>query len=145
METLEQRIHALAKDLQLLHVATVDADGRPRVRPVVGKANEKLELRFSTHLDSTKVRHLQHNPEVHITLADNDIRSRRWLQIEGRASISTSETERRAFWFDGMQAYISGIDDPRYCVVIVQPSRIELCSLDKPQAEVWLAGKANSA
>jgi len=140
MENLEQRIYALARDLQLLHVATVGEDGRPRVRPVVGKANEKLELRFSTHLDSAKIRHLQHNPNVHVTLAANDIRSRLWLQIEGRASISTSEAERRAFWFEGLQTYISGIDDPRYCVVIIQPSRIELHSLDQRLAEVWPSG-----
>lgn len=140
MENLEQRIHALARDLQLLHVATVGEDGRPRVRPVVGKANEKLELRFSTHLDSAKIRQLRHNPNVHVTLAANDIRSRRWLQIEGRASISTSEAERRAFWFEGLQAYISGIDDPRYCVVIVEPSRIELHSLDQRSPEIWPSG-----
>jgi general stress protein 26 len=137
MSDLKQRIHALAKELQLIHVATADAAGTPHVRPVVGKADDDLAIRFSTHLDSNKIHQIRNNPNVHLTMGAADVRSQSWLQIEGVASISTAEKERRAFWFDGLRAYISGIDDPRYCVVIIEPRKIELHSMQNSAPEVW--------
>ena len=137
MNDIEQRIYRLAGHLQLLSFATITEDGKPRVRYVVGKADENLTVRFSTHLDSNKIRQIRENPSVHITLGGTDIRSHEWLQIEGNAEISTSAEERRAFWFDGLKAYIDGIDDPRYCVVIIKPIRIELVSMNNPVPDVW--------
>ena len=136
METLKQRIHALASPLQLIHVATLDGD-RPKVRPVVGKADEDLLIRFSTHLDSDKVGQMRANPQVHITLGAKDPMSQTWLQIDGLAEVSTERAEREAFWFDQLRAYVSGVDDPRYSVVIIRPSRIELHQAGRPQPEIW--------
>jgi general stress protein 26 len=137
MNDLEQRIHQLADPLQLLSFATVNEEGKPRVRYVVGKADKDLAIRFSTHLDSNKVGQMGANPAVHVTLGATDFSAPQWLQIDGTAEVSTTEAERRAFWFDGLRAHFSGIDDPRYCVVIIRPSRIELVSTNKPLPEVW--------
>lgn len=137
MDDLQPRILSLGKDLQLMNVATVGEDGKPYVRPVVGKMDECLNLRFSTQLDSNKVRHLRHNPNVHVTLGAADVCARTWLQVAGAAVVSTAEDERRAFWFDGLSAYVSGIDDPRYCIVIVKPVEIALCSMDNPLPQLW--------
>ena len=138
MNDLKQKIYALARELQLIHVATADTAGTPHVRPVVGKADDDLAIRFSTHLDSNKIQQIQNNPNVHLTMGAADVRSRIWLQIEGVATISTAEAERRSFWFDGLRAYISGVDDPLYCVVIVQPRKVELRSMEKSSPEVWV-------
>jgi general stress protein 26 len=108
------------------------------VRYVVGKADPTLALRFSTHLDSAKVRQLKNNPNVSVTMGATIPRSETWLQIEGTATISTTEADRRAFWFDELKAHFTGIDDPRYCIVIVDPTKIELGSMASAMPEVWL-------
>jgi general stress protein 26 len=131
MTDLHRRIFEFAKSLQLINFATVTENGRPRVRYVVGRADEALVVRFSTHLDSDKVRHLRENPHVCLTLGAADVAAPQWLQIDGRAEVSTAERERRGFWFEGLRRHFTGLDDPRYCVVVVTPSRIAL------GPEVW--------
>lgn len=137
MENLKQRIIDLAKDLQLLSLATLTEDGRPRVRYVVGKADPSLTFRFSTHLDSAKVRQLTNQPAVSVTTGATGVRAQSWLELEGSARVSTSDAERRAFWFSGLGAYFSGVDDPNYCIVIIEPSRIALRSMSQALPDVW--------
>ena len=67
MEDLKLRIFDLAKELQLMSVATATEDGRPRVRYVVGNADPVLTLRFSTHLGSAKVQQMRNRPSVSVT------------------------------------------------------------------------------
>lgn len=131
MQSLKDRIFELAKTPQLMNVATVSESGEPRVRYVVGLVDQELTLRFSTHLDSAKVRQLRSNPRVSVTMGATHVRSSTWLQIEGRAEVTTDEAERRGFWFDGLKGHFTGLDDPRYCIVRITPTCIELGS------EVW--------
>ena len=137
MENIEQRIFDLAKDLQLMSLATVTENGRPRVRYVVGKADPTLTLRFSTHLDSAKVRQMKNQPNVSVTTGGTGLRTQSWLEIEGSALVSTTAADRHAFWFGGLEAYFAGVDDPNYCIVIIQPSRIALWSMAATAPEVW--------
>lgn len=136
MTDLEKRIFDIAKDLQLLNFATASDGGKPSVRYVVGRADATLTLRFSTHLDSNKVSQLRNNPNVCLTLGANSVRSQSWLRVDGTAEVSTEDDERRTFWFDGLERYFAGVDDPRYCIVIVKPATIELGSMSAPP-EVW--------
>ena len=137
MKNLEQKIVSLTKDLQLLSLATVMEDGRPRVRYVVGKADSSLTFRFSTHLDSAKVGQMRKQPVVSITAGATGPRAQTWLELDGNAQISTENVERRAFWFDGLGAYFSGPDDPNYCIVIINPSRIALWTMMERSPEIW--------
>ena len=142
MSNLKQRIFELAKEPQLLSLATITEDGKPWVRYMVGQADEELSVRFCTALCSDKIRHMRQNPNVHVTLGANDVMTtKEWIQVEGTAEISTAKAERDAFWNDGLKAYFTGPDDPNYCVVIVKPSRIELASMASMAAEIWELGK----
>jgi general stress protein 26 len=134
MSSLKQRIFEFARVPQLMSVATVTAQGAPRVRYVVGRADEGLTFRFSTHLDSAKVAQLQADPRVAVTMGATDVRATAWLELEGRAEVSTAESERHGFWFPGLAAHFSGLDDPRYCVVCIRPTAITL------GAERWTSG-----
>jgi general stress protein 26 len=136
MSDLRHRIFRFARDLQLINLATLADDGRPLVRYVVGRADEDLVVRFSTHLDSDKVRQLRADGRVCLTLGATDVRSPLWLQLDGTASIDTSETARHAFWFDGLRRHFTGVDDPRYCIVTVTPDRIAL------GPEIWEASRS---
>ena len=141
MSDLKQRIFELAKELQLINLATITEDGKPWVRYVVGLADQELSIRICTSLCSDKIRHMRQNPNVHVSLGAKDlITARNWLQIEGVAEISTAKAERDAFWFDGLKAHFKGPDDPNYCVVIVKPSKIELASMASLDAEIWQPG-----
>ena len=136
-DNLEHRIFNIAGKLQLLSVATVTDDGRPRVRYVVGKADPTLSLRFSTRLDSAKVRQIKNMSSVSATIGATGISAQNWLEIDGQARVSTEEADRCAFWFDGLGAYFSSVNDPNYCVVIIQPRQIALWSMATQRPEVW--------
>jgi len=138
MSDLKQRIFEVSRDLQLMNVATITEDGRPWVRYVMGKADDKLVFRFCTHMGSRKVGQIRKNPETHISAGVSDLETaRHWLQVQGTAVISTGDSERRSFWFDELSNYFSGPDDPDYCIVIIRPSRIEFGTMGIQTPEVW--------
>jgi general stress protein 26 len=139
MNDLKKRAYELAKDFQLINLATITEDGKPWVRYVSGKADEDLFIRFCTFLGSDKVREMKKNPNVHISLGAAGHSAANWLQIAGTAEISTTKTEREAFWQDMFKRFFSGPDDPYFCVVIVKPMRIELASISSKAPEVWTA------
>jgi general stress protein 26 len=138
MDNLKQRILEIAKEFQLINFATITEDGKPKVRYVVGKADNELVFRFCTHLQTNKVSQIRNNPNVHISLGAKDLETaKHWLQVEGKAEIATDKTERHSFWFDELKNYFTGPDDPNYCVVITKPSRIEYGTMGSMSPEVW--------
>jgi general stress protein 26 len=138
MSNIKQRILDIAEEFQLINFATITEDGKPWVRYVVGKADNELVFRFCTHLGTRKVGQIKKNPNVHISLGSKDLETaEHWLQVEGKAEISTDKTERHSFWFDALKDYFAGPDDPNYCVVIIKPSRIELGTMGSMSPEVW--------
>ena len=138
MGDLRQRIFDAAKELQLMNFATVTEDGKPWVRYIVGKADNELVFRFCTHLQTKKVGQIKKNPNVHLSMGAADLETaKHWLQVEGKAEISTDKTERYSFWFDALKNYFTGPDDPHYCVVIIKPSRVEFGTMGSMTPEVW--------
>jgi general stress protein 26 len=139
MDDLKKRIYEVAKEDQLLNLATITENGKPWVRYVSGKANSDLVFRFCTHLQSDKAREMRKDPNVHLSLGAKDARSaKNWLQVAGVAEISTSQNERDALWMDGLKAFFKGPDDPNFAVIIVRPTKIELGSMTGAP-EVWTA------
>ncbi len=139
MTDIQTRIRALAPGLQLVSLATVTETGAPWVRLVAGRMMPDLSIWFSTHLSSRKIAQLRRDPRVHATLGATDFTAQEWLQVEGRAEISTAQGDREAFWFDGLLAYVSGVDDPEYAVVKVIPDLIEIGAMGR-EPLVWQAG-----
>lgn len=139
MTDIQERIRALAPGLQLVSLATTTETGAPWVRFVAGRMMPDLSIWFSTHLSSRKIAQLRRDPQVHATLGATDFTAQEWLQVAGRAEISTARSDREAFWFDGLLAYVSGVDDPEYAVVKVNPDRIEIGAMGR-EPLVWQAG-----
>jgi len=138
MSDLKQNIFEAAKELQLINFATVTENGKPWVRYIMGKADSDLVFRFCTHLESRKISQIRKTPDVHISLGVTSLETaKNWLQVEGRAEISTAKSERDSFWFDDLKNYFSGPDDPSYCVVIIKPSRIEFGTMGNMVPEIW--------
>jgi len=141
MSDLKARIYELAKVFQVMNLATITEDGKPRVRYVAGFANEDLVFRFCTHLGSSKVKQMRKNPNMHLSLGAKEVMTTKdWLQVAGTAEVSTAQSERDAMWSDGLKAYFKGPEDPNFAVVIITPSMIELGSMTGTGREVWEAG-----
>ena len=140
MSDLKARIYEMAKEFQVMNLATITDDGKPWVRYMAGFANEALVFRFCTSLCSNKVRHMRNNPNVHLSLGAKELMTtKNWLQVVGTAEVSTSQVERDAMWTDGLKAHFKGPDDPNYAVVIITPTTIQLGSIQSNSMEVWQA------
>ena len=140
MDDLKEKILAVIKTPQLMPLATVTEDGKPWVRYVMGFGADDMTIRIVTSLRTRKAAQIKSNPEVHLTCgAASPEETERYLQISGRAEVSTEETERNLCWNDHLKAYFSGPDDPNYCVVIVNPYRIEYSTMTEMAPKVWEA------
>ena len=139
MATLKDHILEVIGKPQLASLATVTEQGMPWVRYVMVTGEKDLTLRFATFLASRKVAQMKKNPEVHLTCGVTSPESAdRYLQIQGRAEVTTDEAQRGAHWKEELKRYFSGPDDPNYCVVKVTPYRIEYMAPGSMDPEVWV-------
>ena len=138
MSNLAQRILTIIKEPHLASFATIAEESKPWVRYVTCHASEDLTIRFSTFTGSRKVVQIKKNPEVHLTCGVTDLATAQtYLQIQGKAELSTDKAEREAFWNDYLTRYFKGPDDPNYGIIIVKPYRIELYTMGNFKPEVW--------
>lgn len=140
MPDLKDKIYQILKNLQMASFATVTEDGKPWVRYVMINGTEDLTIRFATFVSARKVEQVQKDPEVHLTCGVTDPRKMvPYLQIQGKARMTTEEAERHVFWFDMLSEIFKGPDDPNYGVIIIEPYRIEYCTPGSFEPEVWEA------
>jgi len=140
MSDVKAKIDEVFSRPQLCGLATVTEDGKPWVRYVIAFHAPDNTIRFATHLATRKVRQMQANPEVHLTCGITDPEHMTpFLQIQGRARISTDAADKKALWYGHLERIFKGPDDPDYGVVIVDPYRIEYCVPGTMQPEVWEA------
>lgn len=138
MEDLKQRILDIVHKPQLAALATVTEQNNPWVRYVVTVGAGDLTMRCATFVDSRKIKQIENDPNVHITCGVTSLQEMQpYLQIQGKARVSTDEEERHAFWNDLLEPIFDGPDDPRYSIVVVEPYRIEYCSPGSYEPEVW--------
>lgn len=141
MPNLQDLILDMFKAPCLSVLATVTKDGKPWARYVMTEASDDLTFRCSSFVDGRKVAQIENNPEVHLTCGiAHPTDKGPYLQIEGRAEFSTDCETKHSFWSDRLSGVFTGPDDPKYGVVTVRASRIELWYVGvKP--EVWERGK----
>lgn len=137
MTELKQKIRDLISAPQVMSFATITEDGKPWVRYVFAMADKDLTIRFATFMDSRKAKQVARNNEVHIVCGVTTLESaRNYAQVQGKAEITRDEKERKDFWSDELGKYFSGLDDPRYCICIVRPYRVEYWSMEAMEPEV---------
>ncbi|WP_347468928.1 pyridoxamine 5'-phosphate oxidase family protein [Burkholderia stagnalis] len=95
---LESGVSEHRSPFTMLQFATLGLDGAPKVRTVVLRQVRRAEHRLSFHTDvrSEKVAELRRDPRI--ALVGNDLDALLQIRIEGIASISDDEAERRAIW-----------------------------------------------
>jgi len=110
--------------MKLASLATIK-DKKPWVRFVVSY-NDGLILYISTYASSRKVKEIENNPDVHVTIGGSlENLKAPYVQIAGCASIRNDVKIRRKCWHNYMKVYYSGPDDPEYAVIEVRPQIIE--------------------
>jgi general stress protein 26 len=140
MSDLKERILKILQQPQLAGLATITQDGKPWVRYVMTVASADMTIRCATFVSARKVKQIKKNPEVHLTCGVTDPRSMGpYLQVQGRATLSTSKETRHSFWSDMLKAVFSGPDDPNYAVLEIKPYYVEYVSPGVHEPEVWKA------
>jgi general stress protein 26 len=141
--TVPERILATLRreDDFLCALATVGLDGLPYVRYMKGIMDDDLTIRCPTFASTQKVLHIQRCADVSLTCGDTDSgKPGSYFQISARASISVGLADRTAAWTPRLEKWFSGIDDPNYEVVKIEPIRILALPIGGgPAAELWVA------
>ena len=139
MSDVQQKILGIIKTPALATLATITEDNKPWARYVMIQAQDDMRIRFATYLHSRKVQQIRANPEVHLTCGSTgEPPMQQYLQIQGKAEVSTDESEKTAYWNDELKNYFTDPDDPNYAVVIVKPYRIEFQTHSEKPA-IWEA------
>lgn len=140
MSDLQKRIHAIIARPQLSGLATITEDGKPWVRYVMTIAGDDMTLRCATFVEARKVKQIEKNPEVHLTCGITDpTEMKPYLQIQAKASLTTSKEVRHSFWTPMLEAIFDGPDDPKYGILEMAPYRIEMTSPGSYEPQVWTA------
>jgi general stress protein 26 len=138
LEEIRKKIMGIIGNPFMAGLATLTEDGRPWVRYVYAVGADDMTIRFSTFLNSRKVGQIEKNPEVHMTCGVLDPQKwEHYLQIQGRAELTTDKAEKEAFWNDEIAKIFDGPDDPKYAIIIVKPYRIEVNSHGSFIPEIW--------
>jgi general stress protein 26 len=138
MEEIRNKILCVIGKPFLAGFATVTEEGKPWVRYVYAVGSDDMTIRFSTFTCARKVAQIAANPEIHLTGGVLDPQNwTHYLQIQGRAELSTDPAEKEGFWNDEIAKIFKGPDDPNYAVVIVRPYRIEINSHGSFIPEIW--------
>lgn len=140
MSDLKSQIQGILRQPQLAGLATITQDGKPWVRYVMAVTSPDLTIRCATHAMARKVKQIAKNPEVHLTCGITDPQKMGpYLQIQGRATLNTSQDARRSFWTDMLAPIFEGPDDPNYAVIEIRPYSIEYWTPGTFKPEVWTA------
>jgi general stress protein 26 len=141
MPEIETLIRQVLTGPKLAGLATVTGEGKPWVRYVMIFPNpEDFTLRIAAGAGSRKVAQIRENPEVHLNCGVDSLESAGdYLQIAARAEVTQDDELRRAHWYDGLEKYFKGPDDPSYALILVRPYRIECMTITSMEPRVWEA------
>lgn len=113
-------------------VTTLREDGTPH-STVVWVDREDGVARFNTAYGRAKVRHLQTNPNVSLTVVDpND--AYRWISVSGKAQLvdegADAHIDSLAKKYLGAESYPWRRADEKRVTVRIEPERLEATGLD---------------
>lgn len=137
-KSLRDKILKVIKGKKLAALATI-ANGRPWVRYAVSH-NDGLDLNLyiCTYRDSRKVRQIQKNPNVHITIGgDMDNLKAPYVQVAAKAKVRSDATIRKKLWQEFMRKYYIGPNDPNYVVIEAKPELIEYMSSEQRLPQIY--------
>ena len=135
-KSLKKKILKVIEGSKLASLATI-ANGRPWVRYVVARS-EGLTIYICTFKDSRKVKQIKKNPKVHIIIGGSmENMEAPYVQIAACAKVRSDAGIRKRLWMPFMKKYYTGVDDPQYVVIEVQPVLIEYMSTETHTPRIY--------
>lgn len=136
---IKQKIIDLLKFPQLSNLATITLDGKPWTRYVMINSDKDFNLRSAVCINSRKIKQIENNSEVHITFGINDPKdlNKPYVQIQGKARITSDQKEKNDYWFDMLSYVFTGPEDPNYTILIIEPYRAEFINPGSMVPEIW--------
>ncbi len=137
MDPLHERVLSIIKPLQLSSLATIKEDGKPWVRYVMTRGKDDFSVRCATHVEARKVAQIEKTPDVHLTCGCTDpMKAKDYLQIVGKATVSTDQDTKQAFWYPQLSMIFDSVENPDYAVIEIIPSRIEIWNVMTKKMDV---------
>lgn len=124
-ESIEQ-VAEIVKDITIAMLVTLDADGRPRSRPMSTQRTPfDGTLWFCTSRDSDAAGDIEREPRINLAYASSG--SERYLSVTGSAEVVDDRAQARALWSPILRAWFDSPDDPD----------LRLIRVDVEHAEYW--------
>jgi general stress protein 26 len=116
-ERLRQCMHGFAT--AMLVTRTEDGGLRSRPLSVVHDDDDPDTLYFSTAIDSPKVREIEADPRVNVSMQDG----RRFVSVTGTARLVKDRALIEKLWSETWRVWFpAGKDDPSLYILVVSPS-----------------------
>lgn len=114
------KVAELAAGIPIGMMTTVDEDGTLIARPM---AQQEVEfggdLWFFAERDSRKVRHLERNPHLALTLTSSST----WLSLDGTGQVIKDDAKAKELWNAGVEAWLpQGPQDPSVVLIKMEVS-----------------------
>jgi general stress protein 26 len=136
-------LYALIDGIEIAMFTTRRADGHLVSRPMATQTQaEGSDLWFVTDIESHKLEELEFDP--HVNLAYYRDRTREWVSVSGRATVSRDRRAIRELYQPDWKAWFGdeggdrngGPDDPRLALILVDVESVTYLKLDKPRPVV---------
>jgi len=104
-------------------LATVGADGHPRVRPVSPVRVKGFAVWVASLRSSNKTAELEANDQVELCYLDS---AHDQVRISGPAELIEDATAKQAIWDENplLRAFLGSIDNPEFMLYRVDPRRV---------------------
>jgi general stress protein 26 len=132
---LIELIARLLREVEIMYLASIGADGHPQIRAVFNLRNEKqfptlsflnkdpdnLTITISTNTSSRKIEEIKIDPRISVYYCKPG--EFNGVQLSGTAEIMEDEEYKHLLWVDGWERYYPmGPDDPDYTVLLMKPT-----------------------
>lgn len=120
-----RKVAELASGIPIGMMTTIDEDGTLVSRPMAQQEVEfDGDLWFFAERDSRKVRHLQRDPHLALTLTSSST----WLSLDGTGVVVHDVAKAKELWNAGVEAWLpQGPEDPS----------VVLIKMDVATAQYW--------
>jgi general stress protein 26 len=104
-------------------LATVDAEGQPRVRPVSPVKTEGFTVWVASLRSSGKTAELAANPRVELCYMEG---GHDHVRITGRAVLVEDSAEQQLIWDENplLRSFLKTIDNPEFMLYRIEPDRV---------------------
>jgi general stress protein 26 len=122
----EIKLLLAAKERPVVFLATVDSEGKPRVRPL-NLMSTPRGFYIATSRKSRKIRELKSSDAVEMVTIFPTEKGTGYLRIAGKAKEVKGQEKRSTIeeTHYPVEKYWNGVDDPDFMVLRIDPERVE--------------------